>query len=133
MNSNISTPLTWRAAETAEAAATAADLADDAAVNAIIGKVAPAKVWQQGATYYFTALEHVNGEDAVVRNHHYVVSISGVNGLGTPVYYPDSYTPANPTIPQIPEPVIPDDEIYLSAKINVLSWRLVGNSVVLGQ
>ena len=57
-------------------------------------------------------------------------------GLGTPVYYPDGYKPedSTPDIPEIPDPVVPsDDETYLSAKINVLSWKIVNNDVTLGQ
>ena len=102
----------------------------------LITGVVPAKVWQDGATYYFTNIEHFNGKDAVIRNHHYVVNITGAVGLGTPVYYPDGYKPedSTPDIPEIPDPVVPsDDETYLSAKINVLSWKIVNNDVTLGQ
>lgn len=131
-----STDATWYKKDASGNISSTALTSDE--VTATMNGIVPAKMWQDGATYYFTNIEHFNGKAAVIRNHHYVVNITGVKGLGTPVYYPDSFTPTpeNPTpeIPEIPEPVVPsDDETYLSAKINVLSWKLVNNSVVLGQ
>lgn len=104
--------------------------------NAEVMKVPAAKVWQNGSTYYFADIEQFTNVPGVVRNHYYNIQITDIKGLGTPVYYPDSYTPENPTpeIPEIPEPVVPNDqETYLSAKINVLSWKVVDNSIELGK
>lgn len=58
----------------------------------------------------------VPGFYGVVRNHVYKTTINSVFGLGTPVYDPDEVI-----IPQIPK----DEEVYLAAEINILSWRIV--------
>ena len=79
-------------------------------------------------TYYFTDIQHLGtpgstAEFGIVRNHSYVVNINAIVGLGTPVY--DAFN-------EIDEPVKPTDtESFISAKINVLSWRLVDNNVTL--
>lgn len=106
-------------------------------INAIFNPLPAAKVWTDGATYYFTKILHHNDSDdtkdsySVIRNHAYKVSIEGVKGLGTPVYYPENEPGKTP---EVPEPVVPDEkETYIAAKINVLSWKIVNNSVVLGQ
>ena len=102
-------------------------------LNSIFNDLPTAKVWTDGATYYYTKIQH-NADplhNAVIRNHAYRVSINGVKGLGTPVYTP---TPGGGEEPIIPEPVVPEEtETYIAAKINVLSWKLVNNNVVLGQ
>ena len=54
----------------------------------------------------------------VVRNHLYDVNINSVVGLGTPVYDPDEKI-----VPQKPD----NDETYIAAKVNVLSWRVANN------
>lgn len=93
------------------------------------------KVWTNGYTYYFVDIEHLNksedetnnypvGKYGVVRNHWYAIDVTKVFGLGTPVFDPS-------------EKIIPENpyghESYLAAKINILSWRLVRQSTVLGQ
>lgn len=97
-------------------------------VNAILAGY-KALIWNNGMTYYFTSIEHKIGtEDAregVVRNHYYKVNIKGITGLGTPVF--------DPTINIVPEKVV-DDNSYVAAQINVLSWAVVSQQdVVLGQ
>lgn len=95
-------------------------------VNTQLEKIPGAKVWTSGATYYYTDLKHL-GTDAtkglygVVRNHIYDVKLKSVVGLGTPVYNPDEET--KPIYPQHPE----DDETFIAAKVNILSWRVVNN------
>lgn len=95
--------------------------------NAVLAAIEPAKIWKEGRAYYFADIKHLGdegkvGEFGIVRNHSYQVKINGVKGLGTPVYEPDSYV----------EPVKPiDDDTYISAEINVLSWRVVSNEVTL--
>ena len=80
-------------------------------------------------TYYFTSIKHKIGteeaRDGVVRNHYYKVKITGITGLGTPVF--------DPSINIVPEEVV-DDNSYVAAQINVLSWAVVAQQdVVLGQ
>lgn len=107
-------------------------------VNSAFIGMSDAKVWQHGATYYFTDIKHENSSSAVIRNHLYSVSINAVYGLGTPVYYPSDDPGVDPNPdpsvePEIPEPVVPEDkETYIAAQINVLSWKLVSNKVELG-
>lgn len=98
-----------------------------------------AKVWKSGMTYYFLNIRHlaspeiegltpdkdgykvadaakVPGFYGVVRNHVYKTTINSLFGLGTPVYDPDEVI-----IPQIPK----DEDVFLAAEINILSWRIV--------
>lgn len=52
----------------------------------------------------------------VVRNHIYKVNLTGIFGLGTPVFDPDEII-----IPEKPE----EKDVYLAADIRILSWRIV--------
>lgn len=86
----------------------------------------PVNVHHQGMTYYYVPIRHLAtdpqylGYFGVVRNHLYDVTIDTMGGFGTPVYDPDK------TI----TPIIPTDEAsYLSARINVLAWRIVSQNV----
>ncbi|MBO7301082.1 MAG: Mfa1 fimbrilin C-terminal domain-containing protein [Bacteroidaceae bacterium] len=127
--------VTYKLTTTAEAASWAAKN-DDAsysnitvdAVNTALGALAGAQIWKSGMAYYFTDIEHLGtvgsaAEFGVVRNHSYVINVTDIIGLGTPVYNGDNdiLEPVNPT----------DSESFISAQINVLSWKLVNNSVVL--
>ncbi|MBQ5627719.1 MAG: Mfa1 fimbrilin C-terminal domain-containing protein, partial [Bacteroidaceae bacterium] len=102
--------------------ATAAD------VNDALAAITPAQVWNNGMAYYFTDIRHLGaegttGEFGVVRNHSYGVNIEGIKGLGTPVYDGDN---------NVEEPVTPSDtESYIAARVNVLTWKLVNNNVIL--
>lgn len=88
--------------------------------------------YNAGRTYYYFQI--IRDEDAlktdqalygVVRNHLYKISITGVKGLGTAV-------PDDGTVEIIPEK--PSDVVtYLAAKINILAYRVVNQSVVLGE
>lgn len=95
--------------------------------NAELAKVEPAKVWKSGMAYYYADVKHLGsagsvGEYGIVRNHSYKIAIDGVKGWGTPVYDPEfSVVPVKPT----------DKETYISAEINVLSWRVVSYNVTL--
>ena len=100
-----------------------------AMLQAEIAKFAPAKIWKSGMTYYFTPIEHlgVDNSDAeygVVRNHVYQINVKSINGLGTPVYKPDTDVPT----------VVPEsDESFVAAEIHVLAWRVVNQEVELGK
>lgn len=102
--------------------ATAAD------VNDALAAITPAQVWNNGMAYYFTDIRHLGAEDTtgefgVLRNHSYGVNIEGIKGLGTPVYDGDN---------NVEEPVTPSDtESYIAARVNVLTWKLVNNNVIL--
>lgn len=108
-------------------------------IAAVFAAVEKALVWN-GKSYYIVNIEHLGAltaDDAdapttwtitpasygVVRNHSYVINITGIEGLGTPVYDPDQV---------VFEPEIPaETESFIAAKINVLSWKLVNQNVVL--
>ena len=95
--------------------------------NAVLATIEPAKIWKDGMTYYYADVKHLGsagsvGEYGIIRNHSYQVAISGVKGWGTPVYDPEAQVvPVKPT----------DKETYISAEINVLSWRVVSYDVTL--
>lgn len=96
-----------------------------------------ADYYKSGMMYYCVPIEHlrngkvtynddlsvsVNEADyGVVRNHHYVLSINKIQNLGTAVYNPDE---------QI-VPVVESPTYYVGAKVNILSWKVVNQSVEL--
>jgi hypothetical protein len=96
-------------------------------VNAELAKVSPAQIWKEGG-YYYTPIRHLGtagskGEFGMVRNHLYDITISAVQGLGTPVY-----DPSRIITPEKPE----DDQFsYIAAQINVLAWRVIQQDVTL--
>lgn len=89
-----------------------------------------ADVRNEGRVYYYTTIRHLSdtyypgntkklGYVGVVRNHLYDVTIGTMQGLGTPVYDPN----------KIIEPVVPSNAAtFLAAQLNVLSWRVVGQT-----
>lgn len=85
-----------------------------------------AQVRREGRVYYYTPIRHLASEEGklgyygVVRNHSYKVNLQKVSGFGTPVYDPDKVI--DPTLPE-------EEDIYLAARINVLSWRVVKSDV----
>lgn len=85
-----------------------------------------AQVRTEGCVYYYTPIRHLASEEGklgyygVVRNHSYKVNIQEVKGFGTPVFDPDKVI--DPTLPE-------EKDIYLAARINVLSWRVVKSDV----
>ena len=54
----------------------------------------------------------------VVRNHIYETNITKIAGLGTPVY-----DPTKTIYPEKPE----NNDHFIAAQINILSWRVVKN------
>lgn len=104
-------------------------------VKSTLNNLATVKYWNNGKTYFYFPIEHYSeatspdnfGKYGVVRNHLYDITISGVTGLGTPV--PDEDDGDDPIIPETPEG---DEESYIAAKINILSYKVVTNSVTLG-
>lgn len=90
----------------------------------------PAEVRKDGKAYYFIPISHLAtnaakvGYYGVVRNHWYKIALKSLTGYGTPVY--DKDKTIDPTMPE-------DQATYLAAKINVLQWRVVSQSVDLGK
>lgn len=94
------------------------------ALDAELAAVQPALVYKNGMTYYWTDIKHLGAADktaeyGVVRNHVYKVNITDITGYGTPVYDGTSDF-INLEKPQ-------DIVTYVSAQINILSWRVVSN------
>lgn len=78
--------------------------------------------WVDGQTSYVVNIKHAtlpNGDAlyGVVRNHIYEYEFTNVVGLGVP-----GNDPKNPD---------PEKETYLAARVHVLNWHLVRNSIVL--
>lgn len=103
------------------------NLVDVAEANkAIATEANKAQVRREGRVYYYTPIRHLAsdatklGYYGVVRNHSYKVNLQKVSGFGTPVYDPDKVI--DPTLPE-------EENIYLAARINVLSWRVVKSDV----
>ncbi|WP_302216335.1 Mfa1 family fimbria major subunit [uncultured Prevotella sp.] len=83
-----------------------------------------AEIRKEGRAYYYTDVAHLGTAKGIVRNHFYQIDVKTITGFGTPVYDPDSEF-----VPVVPE----DTQTYLAARINVLSWRIVKQTVDLGK
>ena len=83
-----------------------------------------AEIRSEGRAYYYTDVKHLGSAMGIVRNHFYQIDVNTIKGFGTPVYDPNSEF-----VPVTPE----DTQTYLAAKINVLSWRIVKQTVDLGK
>jgi len=83
-----------------------------------------AEIRKEGRAYYYTDVAHLGTAKGIVRNHYYQIDVKTITGFGTPVYDPDSEF-----VPVVPE----DTQTYLAARINVLSWRIVKQTVDLGK
>jgi hypothetical protein len=95
---------------------------ESSALNVELAAVQPALVYNDGMTYYWLDIKHLGNtgstaEYGIVRNHVYKVNITDIKGFGTPIYDPneDFITPDKPE----------DIVTYVSAQINILSWRVV--------
>lgn len=98
----------------------------DVVNKALAAETNKAQVRTKGCVYYYTPIRHLAANEAnlgyygVVRNHSYKVNIQDVKGFGTPVFDPKKEI--DPTLPE-------EKDIYLAARINVLSWRVVKSDV----
>lgn len=82
----------------------------------------PALLYDNGQTYYFTDIKHLGTSFGVVRNHIYDINVNSITGLGTPIVGND-FVIHTPVVPET------DKETFVSAEINILSWRVVENNV----
>lgn len=113
---------TWTLSQTEDA-----QPVDYEVANNTVQQMGPAKVWNNGYTYYYFDIYHLGkegfpGEFGVVRNHIYDATIDGITGLGTPVYDPNEVI-----YPEKPA----DDNSMIAAKINILTWRIVKKTFTL--
>ena len=96
------------------------------ATNNDLKSVQPALLYKTGQTYYIVDIEHFGTKTAaygVVRNHVYQIDINSIKGYGSPVYNGTG----NIIDPEYPE--VEDESSYVAARINVLSWKIVKQSV----
>ena len=98
-----------------------------AAINANLKSVPSAVLYEGGETLYYVDIRHLAntldkvGSYGIVRNHSYNLAINSIKGYGSPVYTGSQFIEEYPTTP--------DQQTYVSAKINILSWRLVSQEV----
>lgn len=105
------------------------DIANDPkstkATNEALKSVPAAVLYKNGETFYYVDIKHLGAPNSVaefgiVRNHVYNITINSIRGYGSPVYTGVSF---------LEYPQITEQESYVSAKINILSWRLVNQTV----
>ncbi|MGL5683918.1 MAG: Mfa1 family fimbria major subunit [Marinifilaceae bacterium] len=97
--------------------ATAVDIAT---VNNVLSNLGDIKHWNGGKAYYFIPIKHTNGEEAIIRNHVYKVTVNSITGLGTPI----------PVADEVIIPIKPlNDASYIAARINILAWTIVTQAV----
>lgn len=87
-----------------------------------------AEIRKEGKAYYYVPIKHLGksgelGEYGVVRNHFYKITLTGIKGFGTPVYFPGEVI--IPTVPSY-------KDTYLAARVKVLQWRVVNQNANLG-
>lgn len=123
--------LTTDAAKKSWALKSGEDLDDQDAsqINYYLGKNIPAAtVYAGGQTYYYVDIKHLGVDESkparygIVRNHIYDIEIQSIKGYGTPVFNPGG----NIIVPETPTD---EQGVYVAAKINVLSWRVVKQGV----
>lgn len=96
------------------------------ATNEALKSVPAALLYENGETFYYVDIKHLgNGEGkpgdyGIVRNHVYNITINSITGYGSPVYTGVAF---------LDYPQISEQSTYVSAKINILSWKLVNQQV----
>ena len=119
----------WHKLENGVYKPVANDTANDAkstkATNEALKSVPSAVLYKNGETFYYVDIKHLGApgkaaEFGIVRNHVYNITISSIGGYGSPVYTGVSF---------LDYPQITDQNSFVSAKINILSWRLVSQTV----
>jgi len=101
---------------------TPVDEVTTASIEESLLSLSHAKIWNTGMTYYYTDIKHIGISYGVIRNHIYDIALTKIYGLGTPVY-----DETKVIIPEKPQ----NDETYMAAKVNILSWRVVPSDVEL--
>ena len=93
-----------------------------AGVADVINGMDTAAQWTEGKAYFYVAIEGLGGEAGIVRNHYHLLTIDAISGLGTPVYNPEEII--------IPEQML-EEEYFVAAKVQILKWKQVNQSVTL--
>lgn len=110
---------------------TGTKIGDNSTINTKLATASEgANGYKGGLMYYNIPIEHLNNNKSeigiaeanygVVRNHHYVLNINKLEKIGKGIFNPD-------------EKIVPDNNdketYYLGTTINILSWKLVNQSV----
>jgi hypothetical protein len=95
------------------------------ATNAALKSVPAAVLYTNGETFYYVDIKHLGApstkaEYGIVRNHVYNVTINSIKGYGSPVYEGVNF---------LEYPEISEQNTFVSAQINILSWKLVNQQV----
>ena len=110
------------------------EITDQTVINKLLAeKSAGAIGYNGGEMYYNIPIEHLNGISAdaeeieeanygVVRNHHYVVTITKLEKIGRGIFDPEEAI-----VPQEDE----EEAYYVGADIDVLAWKRVSQNVEL--
>lgn len=110
--------------------------AEKAAVNGVVAhyNTYVIKYWKDGMCYFYATIRHqgftgLKGDKekndyvfAVIRNHWYQVTLTGIMGIGTPVIDPED--PIDPNRPK-------GDPAYLEARMYMLNWRMVPQELII--
>ena len=112
------------------------ELTDATEINTLLaalnGQSYVARIFTDGKCYYFVNIEQTpvvkdNGYtgtdplEGVIRNHIYKLTLNSIKGIGTPVFDPDDII--------IPEKPKDENLWFLAARVNVLKWRIVKQTV----
>lgn len=101
------------------------EITDINKLNEKLKAIGEVKVWESGYTYYWLDITHLApaemyGHVGIVRNHIYDYKLSKIQGFGIPVLDPkETIYPEEPNDPKM---------MYIAARINILSWRLVNHN-----
>lgn len=100
------------------------DITVDEATATAISQLEKPLWWKGGRCYFYVPVEHLASKVGIVRNHWYLLDVTSVSGLGTPVADEDE-----PIIPTI----IEEQTYYVAAQIHILAWKMISQSVSLGE
>ena len=95
------------------------------ATNEALKSVPAAVLYENGETFYYVDIKHLGAENkaaeyGIVRNHVYNITINSIGGYGSPVYEGTKF---------VDYPQITEQNTFVSAEINILSWKLVNQEV----
>ena len=98
------------------------------AIETALNNLGTAWCWKDGKSYFYVDIEHFGTAPeniGVIRNHIYKLQITSIKGLGTPVF--------DPSEDIVPQPTPNEPKSYVAARINILKWKVVNQTVELGK
>lgn len=124
-----------KAATWSSTSGTTTALTAEALATQIANVQVKADYYKKGMMYYCIPVEHLRGgkfnvgsdlkvtvneaDYGVVRNHYYKLTVNSITKLGTAVYNPDEEI----------VPVMEPQTYFVGAQVNILSWKVVNQSV----